>query len=301
VDAQALNAAAFAGGMGPLIGYWCETGCVAADLETAERFAAALDHGRRRAARMRQALEGIITLLADRGIDAVVLNSAHTRHRYFVDPGTRTSADIDLLMRPSDRPAARGALHDLGYRKASPAARSRQSRWTLPDGSGPPRSLDFAHAHDPWSVHLHETLDRRAFGGKRSTLGTPDPSAGELWHEFTHPVRVLAQPLLLAHLALRTSCHFPAIMLVRFVELALVCRRDFADNPDAWRAFDDFVARRRTGRFMLPALDLTERLVPGSIDPEVREHVVAATSGRLRRLVGTTTPAAALHMHPLPG
>lgn len=292
VDAPALNAAAFAGGMGPLIGYWCEMGWVAADREVADRFATALDHGRRRATRMRQALEHIAARLADRGIDVVVINSAHTRHCYFPDPGTRTSADVDLLMRPSDRAAARAALQDLGYRRATSSARSRQSGWTPPGPAGRVQSLDFAHADDPWSVRLHETLDRG--------LGTPDPSAEVSWPEVGRTVRVLQHPLLFAHLALRTSRKFSMIMLVQLVELACVARQDMARRPAAWETFAELVARTGTAGALFPALDLTERLVPGTVDPAVLQRAAAAASGRLRRAVRAATPATTLRMHPLP-
>ncbi len=284
MEGHALGVAAFAGGIGPLIGYWCEAGSVAAEGEVAERFATALDHGRRRAARMRQGLEAVLAPLGDRGIDVCVLRSTHTRQRYFPDPGTRTSADIDLLVRPDDWETTVGTLRDAGYTDAA-------GRWIPPDAPAVARSLDFAHADDPWSIHLHRTLDR---------LGTPDPSACGPCDELGHHVRVLPQPLLLAHLAARTSSHLGAIMLVRLVELVFVVRRDFAGRPDAWHAFSELVARTGTGPFVFPALDLAERLAPGTVDAEVCERLAAAAPEAVRRVVRGATPATALQMHPLP-
>ena len=113
-------------------------------------------------------------------------------------------------------------------------------------------------------------------------------------------VYVLPQPLLLAYLATRTSSHLGAIMLIRLVELVLVMQRDFKGRPDAWRAFDALVARTETSSLVFPALDLAERLAPGTVDPEVGERLAAATPVRLRGRVRATTPATALRMHPLP-
>ena len=293
LTARALGVAAFAGGMGPLIGYWCETGAVAADDEIAERFATALDHGRRRARRMRGTLDAVSARLAARGIGVCVLRSARTRLRYFPDPGTRTSADIDLLVRPDDQEAAGGALWDAGYVDAA-------GRWSRPDEPAVARSLDFAHADDPCSVHLHCTLDGPPAKGARPSLGTPDSSEWEVAADLGPSVHVLPQPLLLAYLATRTSSRFGAIMLIRLVELVLVMQRDFKRCPDAWRAFDGLVARTETSPLVFPALDLAERLAPGTVDPEVRERLAAATPVRLRGLVRRTVPATALRMHPLP-
>jgi len=121
-----------------------------------------------------------------------------------------------------------------------------------------------------------------------------------MWHEFSPPVHTLPQPLLLAYLALHASSHFYEIALVRLVELALVVRRDLADRPEAWRAFDELVRRTSTGRFVFPALTLAEELVPGTVDPLVLERVTAPVPRRLRRLVNEMTPASAQRLHPRP-
>ena len=154
------------------------------------------------------------------------------------------------------------------------------------------RSLDFAHADDPWLVRLHETLDRG--------LGTPDPSAEVSWPEVGRTVRVLRHPLLFAHLALRASRKVSTILLVQLVELAFVARQEMARHPAAWEAFAELVARTGTAGSLFPALDLTERLVPGTVDPAVLERAAAAASGRLRRSVRAATPATTLRLHPLP-
>src|SRR5229473_50843 len=72
-DARALGVAASAAGIGPLLGYWCSMGRIAADPPVAGQLATHLEHGRRRAARLRLELEHVLVPLAERGIEVFVL------------------------------------------------------------------------------------------------------------------------------------------------------------------------------------------------------------------------------------
>ena len=297
---RALGIAAFAGGVGALIGFWCETGRVTAEPDVAALFATHLDHGRRRAALLRYELERAIAALAGRGVDVWVLKGMHTGYRYFPEPGTRLSSDIDLLVRPDDWLAARDGLRGLGLVESNHPSQPRDSTWAP---SGPRRvpTLEYVHADAPWTIDMHQTLDRLVFEGLETGLGTPELSAGDVWQEFSRPVRILAQPLLFTYLALHTSSHFYGITLVRLIELVLVAQRDFAGHPDRWEAFGDLVARTESSRFVYPALDLAERLVPGTIDGSVLARIARAAPRRLRRLVRGMTPATAPRLHPFPG
>ena len=298
VDARALGVAASAAGVGPLLGWWCETGRMDAPRPVADVLATHLDHGRRRAARLRQALDRLLAALADRDIEVLVLKGTYTGHRYFPEPGTRPTTDIDLLIRPDDLPAAGSALRTLDFLEES-TTHPQRSHWT-PSNVGPVRSLELAHADNPWSVDLHTSLDRRVFAGVTVAFGGLEPSAGEVWREFSRPARVLPQPQLLAYLAFHASSHFYPMTLVRLVELVLVGRRDFAGRPDRWSAFSDVVRRAGIGRFVFPALALAEQLTPGTVHPLVLEEIVAAAPRRLRRLVRQVTPESAQRLHPYP-
>lgn len=297
-DASALGIAASATGIGPLLGFWCSMGRIAADPPVGDLLATHLAHGRRRAARLRLELERVLVPLAERGIEPFVLKGSHTGYRYFPEPGTRPATDIDLLVTPAQERPAQDVLRGLGFVEGS-RAEAWRSPWTPPN-PGTMRSLAFAHADNPWSLDLHVSLDRRFFPGLTTGLGTPEPAAGEVWHEFARPVRVLPQPLLLAYLAVHASGHFYSITLMRLVELVLVMRRDFASRQESWRAFSDLVQRARAGRLAFPALHLAERLAPGSVDPLVLEQVAAAAPPRLRRLVHNSAPASAQRLHPYP-
>jgi hypothetical protein len=297
--ARALGVAAFVGGVGALIGLWCENGRVVAEPAVAMLFATHLDHGRRRAARLRVELERVVTALAERGVDVWVLKGMHTGYRYFPEPGVRCSADVDLLVSPDDWATACAVLGGLGLVEKKHPSQPRDSAWS-PPLSQPVPTLQYAHVDGPWSFDLHQSLDRLPFEGLETGLGVPDASAGEVSKEFGPSIHVLSQPLLLAYLALHASSHFYGITLVRLIELVLVAQRDFAGHPERWRAFGDLIARTGSARFVFPALDLAERLVPGSIDARVLSDIAEATPWRLRRLVRRMTPATAPRLHPYP-
>ena len=298
-DTRALGVAASAAGMGPLLGFWCATGRIDAPQSVVDLLATHLDHGRRRAARLRHELERILVPFAERGIEVLVLKGTDTAYRFFPEPGTRPSSDLDLLVAPHDVAAARSVLVNLGFAEEAGHGDRYRSTWSLPSVDGV-RSLELAHADNPWSVDLHVSLDREMFPDRPMTFGTPtpEPRDGEVWHEFSRPVRVLREPLLLAYLAAHTSSHFYAITLVRLVELVLVARCDF--RKDNWPAFEDLVRRTGTGRFVFPALYFAERLAPGTMDVRVLEEVAAAAPRWLRRKVRATTPASAQRLYPYP-
>jgi hypothetical protein len=299
VGARALGVAAFADGVGPLLGYWCETGRVVAEPAIAELFATHLDHGRRRIARLRGELERVLVAMAARGIEVWVLKGMHTAYRYFPEPGTRCLTDVDLLVRPDDWLGAREVLTGLGLVEKRHPTQPRDSAWA-PPGIRTVPSLAHVHADEPWSVDLHRSLDRMPFEGLESRLGGPTPSAGEVWHEYSRPVRVLAQPYLLAYLALHASSHFYGMSQVRLIELVLVARRDLGQDAERWEEFAELVARTGSSRFVFPALDLAERFVPGSIDGRTLGKIADASPRRLRRIVRRMTPATAQRLHPYP-
>ena len=299
-DPRALGVAATGAGIGALLGYWLETGRVIAEPALATLFAKHLAHGRRRAVQLRQAFEGILTPLAECGIAVLVLKGMHTAYAYFPDPGTRITSDVDLVVDGARWEQVRAMLADRGFEEATDPRHPEQSSWSLP-GARAVRALEFTHADSAWSIDLHRSLERIAFPGLETTLGTLDVATAERWEEFSRPVHRLSQPLLLAYLALHASSHFYAIPQIRLVELALVARRDFGERRERWDAFRALVAHTRTARFVFPALDLAERLVPGTIDRFTLEDLAVSAPRRLRRLVRNTAPANAQRLHPFPG
>jgi hypothetical protein len=291
IEPRALGIAAFESGLGPLLGFWSETGQLAAPRQVACVLAVHLDHSRHRADRLRHELERLLAAFVQRGIEVVLLKGAHTGYRYFPDPGTRPASDIDLLVRRADSDVAQRLLSNLGFAEGVADAPFRR-HWVPPRSDGMPRSLEFAHVDDPWHVDLHVSLDRSLFAGATARFPNPDPSHCEWWHRLSQPVRVLPQPLLLAYLAFHASNHVPGVRLLSLVELVLAARRDF-DRPAAWAALTEVTARTGTERHVFPALALAERLAPGTIDGAVLKRLEAATPRLVRRLVHRTTLAAA--------
>ncbi|HUK20027.1 MAG TPA: nucleotidyltransferase family protein [Gemmatimonadales bacterium] len=297
---RSLSVAAAIAGVGALIGYWCETGVVSAERDVHGLLADQLEQGRKRAERMRGYLDRLLIALADQGIEPIILKGTHTRYAYFPDPGTRITSDIDLLFRQDDWNGAHDVLRSLGFFEQRDSGDPEQRYWTLPDAREI-RALDFVHAENAWSVDTHRSLERTPFTGLSTSLGTPDFATAPVWNEFSRPVRVLPQPLLLAYLAVHASSHFYTISQIRLIELVLVAQHDYQGRPDRWVALDRLLASTRTGRFAFPALALAERLVPGTIDSQVLAHAGDSAPRRLRRLVRDTSPASAQRLHPLPG
>ena len=114
---RVLGVAAFTSSMGPLLGFWCETGRIVAEPGIRDMLALQLDHGRRRSARMRSQLERLALAFAEHSIGVTVLKGMHTAFGYFPDPGTRPMADIDLLIRPQDLDGACATLLVHGYER----------------------------------------------------------------------------------------------------------------------------------------------------------------------------------------
>lgn len=297
-DARALGVAAMAAGMGPLLGYWVEVGQVRAEHALAELLALHLEHGRRRAVRMRAELERVLVPLGERGVEVVVLKGLDTAYRYFPDPGTRPTADIDLLVGPGDRAQAERVLEELGFAREGYGPRER-GHW-LPPVPGAVRSLELAQADDPWHVDLHWSLDRVVAPGIVASVGRVEPALCDPHVIIPATARVLPPGVLLAHLAAHASSHFHVISLIRLVELVLVVRREFRGSPDRWGEFTALLEDRGAQRFCYPALHLVEKLAPGTVDPVILESLRAAAPRRLRERVQGRTPGSAQELHPLP-
>ena len=298
VSPTAFGVAAFMSGMGPLLGYWREQGLLLAPDGLATLLAVHLDHGRRRAARLRDELESILAAFGEHGIPVLVLKGGHTAYRYFPEPGTRPATDIDVLLRPLDIAPAGRLLHALGFTEVDTFGLPHRSHWARP-ARQTVASLEVAHADNPWSLDVHASLDRPYSPGVLARFGNIDFSRGEPWDGLSRPTLVLRQPLLTAYLACNASGDLANLSLLRLAELVLVAQRDFG-TAQAWGALEALLADTRTERFAFPSLELAERFVPGTLPPDVRARLAARTPARLRRRVARTTPASAQSLKPLP-
>src|SRR5574341_21229 len=294
---RSLGVAAFSSGTGPLLGYWVETGRIAAAAEVARLLAEHLAQGRARAAILERGLARVLDALQDRGIEAAVLKGMHTAWGYFPDPGTRPCSDIDILVEPRDFAGACDALAGMGFRQGRAVAEPPRSEWIPPDAAEVPRSLEITHAKSPWAVDLHASLDRPMRIGRTAGLGSPLLMDAEVMEHGGRTIRVLPQPLLLAWLAFHASSHLETSPLVCYLELVLVMRRDFAGHPALWDEFLRLVDGASMGRFVYPALELAERLAPGTVPGEVRQALARSAPWLMRRVMARLRPEAAQQLY----
>jgi hypothetical protein len=291
-DPAAIGLAGYTSGMGALLGWWHQQGLV----ETSPDIAAVLDlhlrHNVARAARMEASAAAVVAALRGAGIAVAVLKGAHTAGAYFPHPGTRPASDIDLLVRGCDRAAAEAVLEAIGFTLASRGA--LESSWRRAGVAEYPRSLEFVHAEDPWTIDLHHTLDVFVSAGVPiAALDRAEPlSSTRPWAASPGAV-VLEQPLLLLHLAVHAGSALQSLTLLRQVELVLVIRHDVADARLSWDAFIASAARCDALGFAYPALRLCEELAPGTVPHAVLDQLAAAAPPRMLRIVNQLAPASA--------
>ncbi len=297
VPAATFGVAAFAAGLGPLLGYWHERGRLSAPAAVGALLADHLNHGRRRAGRLAAELARVLEGLQRAGVPVALLKGAHTAYAYFPEPGTRPMADLDLLVAPADVAATQAVLRALGFVEHGSDSAPHRTEWA-PPGAQVVRSVELDHSDNPWSIELHGTLDRMYTPGITARFGGFDLSDGGWRRDFGAPARCLPQPLLIAYLACHASNHFPQLPLLRLAELVLVAQRDLTDG-DAWDSLEDLLTRSETARFAYPALALAERLVAGTVPGPLLDRLAARTPRALRRLIRHTTPATALRFAPV--
>jgi hypothetical protein len=298
-DAAALGIAAFTSGMGPLLGWWLEEGTLAAPADVTFRLRTHLVHGRERAERLGLALRAALDLLDTVRVPAVVLKGAHTGTAVFPEPGTRPAADIDIAIAPADMARTEHALERAGYERVKTRRHPRKSDWRPPGAPRRLRSIEFNHAENPFTVEIHDGLDRVFYGVRTLRFGPPDA-----WR--THPApglhasaRILGQPWLSAFLAAHASEELHQLQLVRLVELALVLRAGRAGGALDWEQLDHLLERIDGHRFVWPAFELAEQLAPGTLDVRFRERLAEAASPRMRRALARLSPGTAQHLEGL--
>lgn len=282
-DPAAIGLAGYTSGVGPLLGWWVETGVIRASPAVATVLELHLRHNRARAARMAVAAAALVKALAAQSVPVVVLKGAHTARTYFPDPGVRPASDIDLLVSAKDALAAETVLLSLGHVLESRAA--RESSWRPVGAPTEPRSLGLVHGDDPWSVDLHTSLDVFvSAGAPLAKLDALEPMAGG---------SVLSQPTLLLHLAVHAGSGMQNLTLLRLVELVLVIRKDLAEGRLSWDAFVEAGERAGALGYAYPALWLCEQLAPGLTPSNVLDRCAAEAPPAVRRHLGRLTPATA--------
>lgn len=282
-EIRALGIASYASGMGPLLGYWIETGAITADPPVAALLGEHLAHGRSRADEIFRHCVRLVGALGEREVVPTLMKGVYTSRRFFPEPGVRPMADADLLIRPSERATAEGVLNSLGFQQTSDFF--GQTTWSIRDNPSLLHSLELDHASNPWSIDLHTSIDRRFAGGFWAHMGDVPFHAVCSWDMGGCSVKAFAQPLLLIHLAVHTATNIHQLQLVRLVEMALVIREGVKSGDLRWDSALDLINELGVARFAHPTLELTERLVPGILDQSFRAQGLSIATGRVRRLI----------------
>ncbi len=283
-ELAALGVVAFRSGMGPLARWWLTQGRISADSQVAELLDRQLAYSRQRAAVLEAGLLRVLDVLEAARVPVTLLKGAHTARAYFPAPGTRPAADLDLLVEPASFPAAVAALNAGGYREVLRTRRPARSEWVAPGAPQVVKSLEVEHPENPWGIDLHRTLERRYYRGVRVEI---EPGFWRTtWLDVAgRRVRGLAQPLLLAFLALHASYGARSIRLLQLAELVQVIRCDVPNGRLVWEELGELLATAKAERFVYPALELAEWLVPGTVDARLRARLTRAATPRMRRVV----------------
>jgi hypothetical protein len=287
-----FSLACYTSGMGPLLGWWLEKDALTAPLAIRAVLNAHLEHARSRATRAQARSKFVIAILANEGVGPIVLKGGHTAFAYFPDPATRPASDLDLLVPRAQATRAECALALAGF--GCKSRTSRGSTWALLEERREPRSVWFAHAEDPWSVDLHNSLDFSASAGARLVrLDRADPFTSIVDWPLDCRAKALSQPLQLLHLAVHASGGLQSLTLLRLVELILVVKRDQKAGRLSWKSFLELAEQTGGLGAAYPALKIGEKMLPGIVPEEVLHRCHEASPRRARAIVKRLEPARA--------
>lgn len=289
-EPRTFSLACYTSGMGPLLGCWLEADALTAPLAIGAILNAHLEHARGRAKRAAVLSKSVVALLAKEGVRPIILKGGHTAFAYFPDPATRPASDLDLLVPAMDAAQAESALALAGL--ACLSRTKRDSTWAILNERREPRSVWLAHAEDPWSVDLHNSLDFSAAAGAQLVrLDRADPFMTAIDWPPDERAKALSQPLQLLHLAVHASGGFHNLTLLRMVELILVIQRDEEGGRLSWKSFLEMGERTGGLGAAYPALQMSETMLPGIIPEEVLHRCNQAAPKRVRAIVEKLDPA----------
>jgi len=241
---------------------------------------------------METAAVQVLGRLAERGIGVVVLKGLHTAAVYFPEAGARPASDIDLLVAAGDEAMAEAVMRSCGL--VLTGRNHLESNWALPGARPEPRTLNYVHAEDMWSIDLHTALTISAGEGTpQAELDLAGPLAGGDRWPVDGRAGVLDQPLLLVHLAAHAGAGWQSLTLLRLVELVLAVRQDVDAGRLSWEAFLEVGARTGALGYAYSALHLADQLAPGTVPRDVLDVCGAKAPAAVREALERLTPATA--------
>jgi hypothetical protein len=250
------------------------------------------EHNRLRIGRLLDELAAALRALAAAGLPVMPLKGAILATRPGSDPFRRPMADLDLLVRPGDRDAARATLTSLGYRRRPERnRRPTHDTFELP-GNDRVVAVDGEHPDNPRRIELHTEVRRHLW-----TWVDDDDLTGFLWAGAIEAT-VLGEPAVLplapafrAHLAIHATSDLLMARgrLVQWLDLAEVAG-GFPDAAGGAPGIDRFDSLELGGvphpRLVYPALRLAARRLAGRLPPDAMPGLTvleARVPGRLAR------------------
>jgi hypothetical protein len=279
--------------VGPLLGYWVETGALDVSEPVARVLGRHLAHGRGRVERIRSEVLPVLGRLAEAGLAPAVMKGFYTAHSYFPDAGARPLGDVDVVVAPSDIARAEAELGTGGFSGAAIIRHPYKRDWKPPNIDDRVWSFELRHVRSPWKLELHDGLNFDHLP-RRTLMPSQESVFNGAWSALGVRLRVPMQPALLAMLAIHASGELYHSRLLRLVELVFVVRQDQRASVGRleWASVEELLARTDTLRLTYPAFALAERLAPGTIDAGLLERARRATTHRVRVITDGFTPTA---------
>ena len=241
------------------------------------------ERNRLRIARLLDELGAALRVFAAAGLPVMPLKGAILATRPAADPFRRPMADLDLLVRPGDRDAARATLTSLGYRRRPERnRRPTHDTFELPDNDRVV-TVDGEHPDNPRRIELHSEVRRHLWAWT-----TDDDLTSLLWAGATEGT-VLGEPAILplapafaAHLAIHATSDLLLARgrLIQWLDLAEVA----GGSPDLAGGSPGVAAGSPGVAAGSPGIDLSRAPHPRLVYPALR---LAA-----RRLAGRRPPTA---------
>ena len=216
-----------------------------------------------------------VKVLADAGVEVILLKGADIRHRLYDDPVCRPMNDLDVLISPADLEVARTALEKQGYTLMPRDLDLRpgfSARFGWVASFKPPAGGSlFADVH--WGIQEAGTFYRLPFGPLRARATTRDLDGV--------PALVLAPEHVIMHLCLHTFDELENAPLLKLSDLERALQR----FPLDWDLFLDDAARFRIQEPMLWIFRDIVRWRPGLVPEAVLKKLGAYRPGRAERFI----------------
>jgi hypothetical protein len=223
------------------------------------------EHSRARVGRLHEELADALRVLAGAGIAAMPLKGSILTTRGGPERNRRPMADLDILVRPADREAARLTLERLGYRRRAAGNRRPTHDTFIRSGNEDVVSFDGEHPDNPRWIELHVEVKRHLWAWVDDDELTDFLWLGAAPGFVLGEAAVLpTQPALLAHLAIHATSDLLTGRgrLSQWFELAELA-------PDVGDARE--LAALPHPRLVFPALGLSTRRLAGRLGPRAPE------------------------------